>query len=337
MRRWVTLDRDEGGWISMSEFVTSFFPSLDRELLLSELDLTEQSEKQPPMPSAEAAASDQAGSVAVERRLGQLEELLKKMAAGQDSLADMLATGLAAPPAPSEEPQPKQAADVEPAAADEPAGAPTPPVPASFGTQSYRTNQGQSAADAVPLFSCALITGAVAGALSVAVHLTYHHLGKAKFDKIYDVVGGGGEDTETVTSAEAWNAWGTAFGFMLLYALGAGICGMYDPTAQSSGLPSILSLLNGLRIDGVVSLSSLCATVVGTPLYCAAPPHRVAYHPRPCSHSRPTQPLDGPLDPLCPTLARLANPPLAHPLARDLPHCAPGQSPRVLSSVQKGR
>ena len=71
----------------MSEFITSFFPTLDRELMLSELDLAEASERQPPMPSAEAATSMPEGTMAVERRLGQLEELLKRMVAGQATLA----------------------------------------------------------------------------------------------------------------------------------------------------------------------------------------------------------------------------------------------------------
>ena len=128
----------------------------------------------------------------------------------------------------------------------------------AVGTQSYKAS-GRPGGP-VPTFLAAVVIGAIMGALARAVHLAYHHMGEWKFDRIYEALG---KEDYAESTSEVLSAFAVAVGIMSLFTLGAAAFGLWDKTAQGSGLPSIIAMLNGMNLPAVVSLKSLVATCCG--------------------------------------------------------------------------
>ena len=108
-------------------------------------------------------------------------------------------------------------------------------------------------------FLCAALTGVVMGVLARGVHLAYHYMATWKFELMYEALG---EDAEE-SSSQVMATFAVCVGVSALFALGAGGFGLWEKTAQASGLPAIIALLNGISLPAVVSMRSLVATVAG--------------------------------------------------------------------------
>ena len=91
------------------------------------------------------------------------------------------------------------------------------------------------------------------------MHLAYHYMVEWKFELMYEALG----EDKRESSSQVINTFAVCVGVSAVFAMGAAGFGLWEKTAQASGLPAIIALLNGISLPAVVSPKSLVATVAG--------------------------------------------------------------------------
>ena len=129
--------------------------------------------------------------------------------------------------------------------------------PASVNAQSLNVS-GPPGSDRLT-FLCGALTGVFMGVIARCVHLAYHYMVEWKFELMYEALG----EDKRESSSQVINTFAVCVGVSAVFAMGAAGFGLWEKTAQASGLPAIIALLNGISLPAVVSPKSLVATVAG--------------------------------------------------------------------------
>lgn len=122
-----------------------------------------------------------------------------------------------------------------------------------------RRSQKSDTLDIIALWSLTLIAGIIIGALSSGVHSAVSHMNEIRIHVINDAI----EDSRI---GGVFVAVGLTTAFTAIASLGW----FFDASLSGSGLPEVISFLNGVDTTAIFTLNSTLLTIVGTIAICSS-------------------------------------------------------------------